>query len=94
MGGSQKYQDRRLRIQEMFREQICQLPRLTGSASKGPVGWDGVGWGGVGSYPLLSQAPTHVEVEFGCDNRVSTTKNGGAESNAKHNVLGFIMKGE
>ena len=22
----------------------------------------------VGSYPLLSQAPTHVEVELGCDN--------------------------
>ena len=28
------------------------------------MGW----WGGVGSYPLLSQAPTHVEVELGCDN--------------------------
>ena len=28
-----------------------------------------MGWGGgVGSYPLLSQAPTHVEVELGCDN--------------------------
>jgi hypothetical protein len=25
-----------------------------------------VGW--VASYPLLSQAPTHVEVELGCDN--------------------------
>jgi hypothetical protein len=37
-----------------------QLPRLPGS---------GVGWvDGVGSYPLLSQAPTHVEVELGCDN--------------------------
>jgi hypothetical protein len=24
--------------------------------------------GGVGSYPLLSQAPTPVEVELGCDN--------------------------
>ena len=23
--------------------------------------------GGVGSYPLLSQAQTHVEVELGCD---------------------------
>jgi hypothetical protein len=22
----------------------------------------------VGSYPLSSQAPTHVEVELGCDN--------------------------
>jgi hypothetical protein len=22
----------------------------------------------VASYPLLSQAPTHVEVELGCDN--------------------------
>jgi hypothetical protein len=35
------------------------------------VGWGGgvVGWwGGMGSYPLLSQAPTHVEVELGCDN--------------------------
>ena len=28
-----------------------------------------VGWGGVvASYPLLSQAPTPVEVELGCDN--------------------------
>ena len=33
-----------------------QLPRLSGS-----------GWG-VGSYPLLSQAPTPVEVKLGCDN--------------------------
>ena len=24
----------------------------------------------VASYPLLSQAPTHVEIELGCDNRV------------------------
>jgi hypothetical protein len=24
----------------------------------------------VGSYPLLSQAPTHVEVELGCDNTI------------------------
>ena len=22
----------------------------------------------MGSYPLLSQAPTHVKVEWGCDN--------------------------
>jgi hypothetical protein len=36
-----------------------QLPRLPGSALKVP--------GGVASYPLLSQAPTHVEVELGCD---------------------------
>jgi hypothetical protein len=36
-----------------------QLPRLSGSALKVP------GW--VGSYPLLSQAPTPVEVELGCD---------------------------
>jgi hypothetical protein len=38
---------------------------LPGSALKVP------GWGGggvVGSYPLSSQAPTHVEVELGCDN--------------------------
>ena len=27
--------------------------------------------GGVGSYPLLSLAPTHVEVELGCDNYFS-----------------------
>ena len=27
----------------------------------------GVGWW-VGSYSLSSQAPTHVEVELGCDN--------------------------
>ena len=46
-----------------------QLPRLSGSALKVPV-WGGgvVGW--VGSYPLLSQAPTQVEVELGCDNLV------------------------
>ena len=41
-----------------------QLPRLPGSALKVPGG----GWGGVGSYPLSSQVPTHVEVELGCDN--------------------------
>ena len=29
----------------------------------------GAGW--VGSYPLLSLAPTHVEVELGCDNIVA-----------------------
>jgi hypothetical protein len=33
-------------------------------ALKIPDGWVG----GVGSYPLLSQAPTQVEVELGCDN--------------------------
>ena len=43
-----------------------QLPRLSGSALKVPGG--GVGW--VGSYPLSSHAPTHVEVELGCDNTV------------------------
>ena len=36
------------------------------------MGWWGGGvewWGGVvASYPLLSQAPTPVEVELGCDN--------------------------
>jgi hypothetical protein len=26
------------------------------------------GWAGLGSYPLLSQAPTPIEVELGCDN--------------------------
>jgi hypothetical protein len=36
--------------------------RLPGSALKVPA------WGGVGSYPLLSQARTPVEVELGCDN--------------------------
>ena len=36
---------------------------LPGSALKVPV------WGGVvASYPLLSQAPTPVKVELGCDN--------------------------
>jgi hypothetical protein len=38
-----------------------QLPILSGSALKVPDG-------GVGSYPLSSQAPTHFEVELGCDN--------------------------
>ena len=43
-----------------------QLPRLPGSPLKVPGGG---GWGGVvASYPFLSQAPTHVEVELGCDN--------------------------
>ena len=41
---------------------------LPGSALKVPVWWGGV----VGSYPLLSQGPTQVEVEveveLGCDN--------------------------
>ena len=27
--------------------------------------------GGVGSYPLLSQAQIHIEVELGCDNMLS-----------------------
>jgi hypothetical protein len=41
---------------------------LSGSALKVPGGGV-VGWGGVvASYPLLSQAPTPVEVELGCDN--------------------------
>jgi hypothetical protein len=44
-----------------------QLPRLPGSALKVPGGGGGV----VGSYPLLSQAPTPVEVELGCDNMCS-----------------------
>ena len=43
-----------------------QLPRLSGSALKVPVWWGGV----VASYPLLSQAPTPVEVELGCDNYI------------------------
>jgi hypothetical protein len=43
-----------------------QLPRLPGSVFKVPGGV--VGWGGwVAYYPLLSQAPTPVEVELGCD---------------------------
>jgi hypothetical protein len=37
-----------------------KLPMLPGSVLKVP--------GGVGSYPLSSLAPTHVEVELGCDN--------------------------
>ena len=41
-----------------------QLPRLPGSALKVP------GSVVVGSYPLSSQAPTHVEVELCCDNVV------------------------
>ena len=28
--------------------------------------------GGGGAYPLSSQAPTHVEVELGCDNILLT----------------------
>ena len=41
-----------------------ELPMLPGSALKVPVGGGVV----VGSYPLLSLAPTPVEVELGCDN--------------------------
>jgi hypothetical protein len=44
-----------------------QLPRLPGSALKVPVVV-------VDSYPLLSQAPTHVEVELGCDNLTRQSK--------------------
>jgi hypothetical protein len=44
-----------------------QLRRLPGSALKVPGG----GWVVVASYPLLSQAPTHVEVELGCDKNAS-----------------------
>ena len=40
-----------------------KLPGLPGSALKAPGSG---GW--VGAYPLSSQAPTHVEVELGCDN--------------------------
>ena len=40
---------------------------LPGSALKVPGGGGVVGWW-VASYPLLSQAPTPVEVELGCDN--------------------------
>jgi hypothetical protein len=29
----------------------------------------------VGSYPLSSQAPTHVEVELGCDNKNNQSHN-------------------
>ena len=35
-------------------------------ALKVPGWW--VGWGEVDYYPLLTQAPTPVEVELGCDN--------------------------
>ena len=44
-----------------------QLPRLPGSALKVPVvvGWV-VGW--VVGLPLSCLAPTHVEVDLGCDN--------------------------
>ena len=34
------------------------------------MGWGGGWW--VGSYPLLSQGPTHVEVELGCDKKAGT----------------------
>ena len=40
-----------------------ELPMMPESALTVPV-WGG----GVGSYPLLSLAPTPVEVELGCDN--------------------------
>ena len=39
-----------------------QLPRLPGSALKVPGG-------GVGSYPLSSHVPTHVEIELVCDKK-------------------------
>ena len=43
-----------------------QLPRVPQSALTVPGG-------GVGSYLVSSQAPTHVEVELGCDNRIPCT---------------------
>jgi hypothetical protein len=43
-----------------------QLPKLSESALKVPGGGGG---GVVASYPLLSQAPTPVEVELGCDKK-------------------------
>ena len=43
---------------------------LPGSALKVPGGGGGWWWWWwVASYPLLSQAPTPVEVELGCDNK-------------------------
>ena len=41
-----------------------QVPWFVGSALKVPGVWGD----GVDSYSLLSQPPTHVEVELGCDN--------------------------
>jgi hypothetical protein len=43
-----------------------QLLRLPGSSLKVP---EKIPWWVVGSYPLSRQAPTHVEVELGCDNK-------------------------
>ena len=43
------------------------------SKSSGGGGWVG-GW--VGSYPLWSHAPTHVEVELGCVNNLLRYING------------------
>ena len=40
----------------------------SGSALKVPVRYTVAIW--VGSYPLLSQAPTHAEVQLGCDNKL------------------------
>ena len=49
----------------------------------------GVGWGGgVGaSYPLLSQAPTPVEVELGCDKISQNKKNNNVEICVKGKVI-------
>ena len=58
-----------------------QLPRLSVSALKVPV-WGG----GVGSYPLLSQAPTPVEVELGCDNIVIKVNNVLVEYESKMSI--------
>ena len=60
-----------------------QLPRLPGSALKVHV-WGG----GVGSYPLLSLAPTRVEVELGCDNmhKCSINNPHSESKNRKRNI--------
>ena len=49
-----------------------QLPRLPGSALKVLGWWWGGGW--MASYPLLSQAPTPVEAELGCDKNYQQSK--------------------
>ena len=62
-----------------------QHPRLSGSALKVPV-WGG----GVG---LLSLAPTHVEVEMGCDN-ISLQSIGLFKVVCLHNSNEITMKTE
>ena len=51
---------------------MCNQPRAAHALRSDQKFLGGGGW--VASYPLLSQAPTPVEVELGCDNNCRKMK--------------------